>query len=136
VLLFPPESVGVGIGFNASGGEIDTKGFSWMRVTYVAGANKFGGDSVAVLRTSPTQGGTFTTHPGTVMTIPAGSSTPITAIVNLEQLDRWVKLRGTGGDSGTATVLAAYGELFGPGSTENYIDRSVGGPDEFEFVVL
>mgnify|MGYP003650796547 CR=1 FL=1 len=127
VQLFPPTSVGSSTGFNVSAGEIDTLGFSWMRVVFVLGASSYTGDTVAVIQSSPTEGGTFTTV--------TGEGAVLTGLVDLGQVDRWLKVRGTGGSGGTSGLIAVYGELYGPGSTTDYINRTVGGADEFEFVV-
>lgn len=136
VLLFPPTTVAKTIGFNASSGEINTKGFSWLRLTFTVGANGYTGPTVAVVQTSPTEGGTFATVAGTTISIEGGKANhSVTALVNLEQMDQWLKVRGTGGSGGTSGVIGCVGTLFGPGSTQNYIDRTPGGADEFEFVV-
>tara|TARA_R110000737_G_scaffold91976_1_gene124700 strand:- start:1046 stop:1492 length:447 start_codon:yes stop_codon:yes gene_type:complete len=135
VQLFPPTSVGSSTGFNVSAGEIDTLGFSWMRIVFVLGASSYTGDTVSVIQTSPTEGGAFTTVSGSIFTAPTGEGAVLTGLVDLGQVDRWLKVRGTGGSGGTSGLIAVYGELYGPGSTTDYINRTVGGADEFEFVV-
>ena len=135
VQLFPPTSVVKAAGFNAAAGEIDTLGFSWLRIVFVIGTNGYSANTVAVVQTSPTEGGTFTTVGGTTFTVEGGVSTALTGLVDLGQTDRWLKVRGTAGGTGTSGVIAVYGELYGPGSTTDYINRTVGGADELEFVV-
>lgn len=134
VSMFDPDSVSAA--GSLTGNEIDTKGWRFLHVAVSTGTVAASGDGSITVQSATTSGGSFSDITGAAFTVAAtDDNTVLHGFIDLEQMDRYIKLAGTSGTGGT-TEIAVTGVLYGCDNTAEYINSGSGEADELAFSVL
>ncbi len=126
----------VASGATVAGLEIDTLGFRFLEVVVNTGVVDASANGTIAVQSSATSGGSFVTITGAEFTVlPGDDTTQLRGFIDMDQMNRYVKLSVTGGTGG-ASLLSAVAMLSGPHNTQTDIDTSAGGAGEYSFKVL
>jgi hypothetical protein len=132
--VFSPQSV-AGAGAIVSTA-LDTKGWRWAVITVSIGANTTTGAGSLPVQFSATSGGTYATPTGATFVLPAATDDyVIRGVIDLQQMNRWLKLDGAAGAANTL-LCGITVTLYGCDDTTQYINSGVGEADVLEFTIL
>tara|TARA_R110000737_G_scaffold97894_1_gene132134 strand:+ start:91 stop:540 length:450 start_codon:yes stop_codon:yes gene_type:complete len=134
--VFSPQSVGSGGAIVSTA--LDTKGWRWAVITVSVGTNlAVTSAGTLPVQFSATSGGTYATPTGATFVLPDTTDDfRLVGVIDLQQMNRWMKMTGTGAAGTGACLYGITVTLYGCDDTTQYINSGAGEADVLEFTIL